>query len=101
METSPTTSDKTYQRLLRLCGEGGTGMTETVIYRRERLARGWLDLAYDPEAEAWLLAWDPDCGEPDWPGHMYSPEDDDLPSDYPAPADSDALVEWGRKHFGP
>jgi hypothetical protein len=31
---------------------------------------------------------------------MYSPEDDDLPSDYPDPADSDALVEWGQRHFG-
>jgi hypothetical protein len=32
---------------------------------------------------------------------MYSPGDDDLPSDFPDPADIDALVGWGRKHFGP
>jgi hypothetical protein len=98
------------------CGEGGTGMTtetinhrtetinyrtETINYRRERLTRGWLDLQEDAEAGAWHLAWDPDFGEPDWPGHTYSPDDGDLPSDYPYPADSDALVEWGRKHFGP
>jgi hypothetical protein len=29
------------------------------------------------------------------------PEDDDLPNDYPDPAEAEALVEWGRKHFGP
>jgi hypothetical protein len=32
---------------------------------------------------------------------MYSPEDDDLPSDYPDPADSDALVEWGKDTSAP
>jgi hypothetical protein len=76
-------------------------MTETVTYRRERLARGWLDLYYDAEAGAWRLAWGPDYAEPDWPGHTYSTGDDDLPSDFPATDDSEALVEWGRKHFGP
>ena len=75
--------------------------TETVNYRRERLTRGWLDLYQDARTGAWRLAWDPDYGEPDWPGHTYSPDDDDLASDYPDPADSDALIEWGRKHFGP
>jgi hypothetical protein len=75
--------------------------TETKNYRRERLRRGWLDLYEDAEAGAWCLVWGPDFGEPDWPGHTYSPEDDDLPGDYPDPADSGALVEWGRKHFGP
>lgn len=76
-------------------------MTETANFRRERLARGWLDLYYDADAGAWRLAWGPDYAEPDWPGHTYSPGDDDLPSDFPAAADFDALVEWGRKHFGP
>jgi hypothetical protein len=57
-------------------------MTVIDNYRRERLTRGWLDLCYDAEAGAWRLAWDPDYAEPDWPGHTYSPEDDDLPSDY-------------------
>ena len=76
-------------------------MTETVIYRRERLTRGWLDLCRDVEAKAWKMAWGPDFGEPDWPGHMYSPRDDDLPIDYPDAADSDALVAWAQKHFGP
>lgn len=76
-------------------------MIEMGTYRRERLARGWLDMFHDPELGAWVLAWDPDCGEPDWPGHKYSPEDGDLPPDYPDPADDDALVAWGRKHFGP
>jgi len=75
--------------------------TETVNYRRQRLARGWLDLDQDAETRAWRLTWNPDYGEPDWPGHTYSPEDDDLASDYPDPADAEALVEWGRKHFGP
>jgi hypothetical protein len=75
--------------------------TETVNYRRERLRRGWLDLYHDAEVGAWVLGWNPDSGEPDWPGHTYSPEDDDLPSDYPDPADADALVDWGRRHFGP
>lgn len=85
-----------------LCGEGGTRMTtETKNYRRERLGRGWLDLYEDAEAGAWRLTWGPDFGEPDWPGHTYSPEDGDLPTDYPDPADCDALVEWGRRHFGP
>jgi hypothetical protein len=76
-------------------------MTVTVNYRRERLRRGWLDLFEDPEAGVWGLAWAPDFGEPDCPGHTYSPRDDDLPDDYPDPADVDALVEWGRRHFGP
>jgi hypothetical protein len=75
--------------------------TATVNYRRERLARGWLDLCQEAEGEAWGLAWNPDFGEPDWPGHTYLPEDDDLPNDYPDPAEAEALVEWGRKHFGP
>ena len=74
-------------------------MTETLSYRRERLARGWLAL-YE-EAGVWGLAWNPDSGEPDWPGHTYRPDDNDLPNDYPDPADVEALVEWGRKHFGP
>jgi hypothetical protein len=66
--------------------------TATVNYRRERLTRGWLDLHQDAEAGAWLLSWAPDHGEPDWPGHIYSPEDEDLPSDYPDPRDPEALV---------
>jgi hypothetical protein len=76
-------------------------MLETGTYRRERLTRGWLDLYYDPAAGAWRIAWDPDSGEPDWPGHTYKPHDDDLPGDYPDPADVEALLKWGRKHFGP
>jgi hypothetical protein len=76
-------------------------MTVTVNYRRERLGRGWLDLAQDPDGAAWGLTWNPDFGEPDWPGHTYSREDGDLPADFPDPADAEALVEWGRKHFGP
>lgn len=75
--------------------------TETLNYRRERLTRGWLDLHHDAVAGGWRLAWGPDYAEPDWPGHTYSPDDDDLPSDYPDPTDSEALVEWGRRHFGP
>jgi hypothetical protein len=75
--------------------------TEILNYRRERLARGWLDLYQHTEAGAWGLAWEPDFGEPDWPGHTYAPHDEDLPSDYPDPADAEALVEWGRRHFGP
>jgi hypothetical protein len=73
----------------------------TGTYRRERLTRGWLDLYQDGEARPWRLAWNPASGEPDWPGHTYLPWDDDLPSDYPDPADVDELVEWGRRHFGP
>jgi hypothetical protein len=69
-------------------------------YRRERLARGNLDLYRDSHAAEWLLSWRPDQGEPDWPGHTYSPEDDDLPSDYPDARDQEALVAWGAKHFG-
>jgi hypothetical protein len=76
-------------------------MTVTVNYRRERLARGWLDRYQAAETGAWVLAWAPAFGEPDWPGHTYTPEDDDLPSDYPDPSDAEALVEWGRRHFGP
>ena len=75
--------------------------TQTANYRRERRARGWLALCEDAETGAWRLAWGPDSGEPDWPGHTYAPEDDDLPGDYPEPTDADALVEWGRRHFGP
>jgi len=75
--------------------------TATVSYRRERLRRGWLDLFQQAEDRAWSLGWNPDFGEPDWPGHTYAPEDDDLPGDYPNPADVEALLEWGRKHFGP
>jgi hypothetical protein len=76
-------------------------MIETHIYRRERLTRGWLDLRQGDAAGAWRLAWNPAPGEPDWPGHTYSPGDDDLPMDYPDPADVEELVAWGRKHFGP
>jgi hypothetical protein len=76
-------------------------MTVAVNFRRERLARGWLDLFQHAEAGPWGVAWDPDSGEPDWPGHIYSPHDDDLPSDYPNPAEAEAVAEWGRKHFGP
>ena len=54
--------------------------TETLSYRRERLRRGWLDLYQRTEGGAWGLAWDPDFGEPDWPGHTYAPDDEDLPS---------------------
>lgn len=76
-------------------------MIETATtYRRERLTRGWLDLFQNPGVGAWGLSWAPDHGEPDWPGHIYSPEDDDLPNDYPDPSDADALVAWGTKHFG-
>jgi hypothetical protein len=75
--------------------------TATVNFRRERLRRGWLDLYQHTEGGGWSVAWNADLGEPDWPGHTYSPEDDDLPGDYPDPADAEALVEWGRKHFGP
>jgi len=76
-------------------------MTVTVNYRRERLRRGWLDLVQDADADVWGLTWAPDFAEPDWPGHTYSPDDGDLPGDYPDPSDAEALVEWGRKHFGP
>jgi hypothetical protein len=76
-------------------------MMETAVYQRERLTRGWIVLCQDADTGAWRLAWDPDGGEPDWPGHVYSPEDDDLPDDYPDPGDVDALVGWGRRHFGP
>ena len=73
----------------------------TAVYQRERLTRGWIVLCQDSTG-AWCLAWDPDGGEPDWPGHTYSPADADLPSDYPSDsADPAALVGWGRKHFGP
>ena len=58
------------------------------------------DLCHDAEAGAWRLSWAPDHAEPDWPGHTYSPEDEDLPSDYPDPSDPDALVGWGTRHFG-
>ena len=75
--------------------------TATVNYRRERLRRGWLDLCEHAELGAWGLTWNPDFAEPDWPGHTYSPEDDDLPGDYPDAADVEALVDWGRRHFGP
>jgi hypothetical protein len=76
-------------------------VTETVNYRRERLSRGFLDLYQDPQAGTWRLAWEPDQGEPDWPGHTYWSDDEDLPSDYPDATDAEALVDWGRKHFGP
>lgn len=76
-------------------------MIATDTYRRERLARGWLDLADEPETGGWRLVWSPDLGEPDWPGHTYAPEDGDLPGDYPDSTDVEALVRWGRKHFGP
>lgn len=75
--------------------------TATVNYRRERLTRGWLDLYQDGETGTWVLAWGPAFGEPDWPGHTYEPHDEDLPGDYPDPTDVEALVEWGRRHFGP
>ena len=75
--------------------------TATANYRRERLRRGWLDLCQHADFGAWDLTWNPDAGEPDWPGHTYSAEDDDLPADYPDRADAEALVEWGRRHFGP
>ncbi len=73
----------------------------TGTYRRERLKRGWLDLHQEAETGAWGLTWAPDFGEPDWPGHTYAPDDDDLPGDFPDTADVEALVGWGRKHFGP
>ena len=76
-------------------------MIATETSRRERFARGWLDLYQDAESGEWRLAWGPDFCEPDWPGHTYSPDDSDLPDDYPDPADVKALVEWGRRHFGP
>ena len=76
-------------------------MTAIDNYRRDGSHAGGWTSATTLKAGAWRLAWDPDYAEPDWPGHTYSPEDDDLPSDYPDPSDSDALVEWGRKHFGP
>ena len=76
-------------------------MMETAVYQRERLSRGWIVLCQDADTGAWRLAWDPDGGEPDWPGHVYSPEDHDLPDDYPDPADVDSLVDWARRHFGP
>src|SRR5262245_22038928 len=75
--------------------------TATVNYRRERLRRGWLDLFQHAEGEAWGFVWNPDFGEPDWPGHTYSAEDDDLPADYPDKTDAEALVEWVRKHSAP
>lgn len=70
-------------------------------YRRERLTRGNLDLYRDRESVSWFLSWAPDLGEPDWPGHTYAPDDEHRPSDYPDASDLDALIEWGRKHFGP
>ena len=70
-------------------------------YRTERLMRGNLDLQRDAETGQWRLTWSPHHGEPDWPGHCYSPDDRDLPSDYPAADDLDALIKWGRRHFGP
>lgn len=76
-------------------------MLQTDIYRRERLRRGWVDLFQDADTGAWHLAWNPDFGEPDWPGHTYAPDDGDLPGDYPDRGDVEGLVEWGRKHFGP
>jgi hypothetical protein len=69
-------------------------------YRRERVSRGNLDLSRDDKTGKWQLAWAPDYGEPDWPGHTYSPDDEDLPGDYPDTSDADALVEWGQRHFG-
>jgi hypothetical protein len=70
-------------------------------YRTERLGRGNLDLQQNAETGEWSLSWNPDHGEPDWPGHTYSPGDDDLPDDFPGPDDPDALIAWGRGHFGP
>ena len=69
----------------------------------QRATRDVAGSTSDEHAElgAWRLTWNPDFGEPDWPGHTYSPEDDDLPGDYPDAADVEALVEWGRRHFGP
>ena len=74
-------------------------MTVTVNYRRERLRRGWLDLIEDAEAGVWGLTWAPDFAEPDWPGHTYSPEDGDLPSDYPDAA-ADAASNGGGSTSG-
>lgn len=70
-------------------------------HRRERLSRGNIDLYRDPDTVQWLLSWAPDLGEPDWPGHTYEPDSDDRPSDYPDPSDPTALLEWGKRHFGP
>jgi hypothetical protein len=76
----------------------GSGSSE---YRMERLTRGNLDLNLDAATGLWILSWRPHYGEPDWPGHTYSPGDKDLPSDFPAPDDVEALLAWGRSHFGP
>jgi hypothetical protein len=70
-------------------------------YRTEHLMRGNLDLRRNAETGTWRLAWSPHYGEPDWPGHCYSPGDWDLPGDYPPADDLDALIKWGRRHFGP
>ena len=70
-------------------------------YRTEYLLRGNLDLRRDGQTGKWRLAWSPHDGEPDWPGHSYSPGDKDLPSDYPPADDLTALIDWGRRHFGP
>ena len=69
-------------------------------YRTEYLMRDNLDLRRD-ETGMWRLAWSPHDGEPDWPGKFYSPSDSDLPSDYPSADNPDALIKWGRRHFGP
>lgn len=76
-------------------------MTSDGVYRLERLSRGNLELSLDAAMGGWRLSWAPHYGEPDWPGHTYTPGDADLPGDYPAPDDVDALIEWGRRHFGP
>jgi hypothetical protein len=74
-------------------------------YRRERIGgqeqaggRGWLDVQRQEDG-SWLLAWNPDQGEPDYPGRSFPPGDPYLPDDFPGPTDPDALLAWGRERF--
>jgi len=76
-------------------------MTGTVTYRRQRLTRGWLDLYRHADAGAWGLAWARTPANPIGRDTRTRRKTTICPATYPDPADAEALVDWGRKHFGP
>lgn len=49
---------------------------------------------------SWRVTWLPDEGDPDHPGHTYTPGDVDMPRDFPGGDDPDAILAWAKERWG-
>jgi hypothetical protein len=55
---------------------------------------------FEDEEGLYNVSWRPARGHPEYPGHLYSPGDRDLPADFPTKATKENLQAWALSRWG-